>query len=451
VTLTARLPRPVPGPATPWRLPAAHRSTLACGLRVVRYELPGQLLAAAALVLDAPPELEPMSLEGLATILARTFDEGTEHRDGAAFAAEMDRVGAAYNPSVNTSGIYLNLDAPVRFFGSALRLLAEAVTLPTFPEAEVERHVKQRLGELAQEDATASSLAGRWRLVTCFRQDSRYSRPVGGLVATVGGISRDAIELFYRKSITPARATLVLAGDFRGMDIESTVETAFGSWTAEGSSDAEGRTPVSCAPRAIIADRPGAVQSHLAFGFAGPDRNSRDWADLLVAGRVLGGGVTSRLSASLREDKGYTYGIQAGFTPFLRGGLFTIDTAVQTDATAPAVAEVFAVTEKFHAEGPTPDECAEAIDFITGIHPLQHQTARAIASSAAMQVGFGVGDFFLDDLQDALRSVTPASAAAAFRKHVDAADLSLVVAGDAASIQPTMRIAVTREIKVITL
>ncbi|MFD5537300.1 M16 family metallopeptidase [Streptomyces sp. NPDC127079] len=452
MTLVARLPRPVSGPAAAWKFPAAHRSTLRSGLRVVRYDLPGQLLAAAALVLDVPPEIEPEDREGIATIMSRVLDEGTARRDGSAFAAETDRLGASYSASVNTAGIHLNLEAPARFFGPALSLLAEAATEPTFPAAEVERHVQQRLGELEQERAIASSLAGKERLAACFERDSRYARPVGGRAETVRRIERDAVELFYLRWVAPERATLVLAGDFQGIDVESAVESAFGAWSTKASAaPVPDQHPRAATASLVIADRPGAVQSHLAFGLKAPDRRAPYWADLLVAARALGGGVSSRLSASLREDKGYTYGIYAGFTSFRRDGLFTVDTAVQTDATALAVAEVLAVTEKFYVDGPTPAECAEAIDYMTGVHPLRHETARAIAASAAMQAAFHLGDGYLDDLQDALRAVTPASAAAAFREHVDPAELTLVVAGDAAVIGSALSSAAGREAKVISV
>ncbi|WP_330293109.1 M16 family metallopeptidase [Streptomyces sp. NBC_00576] len=452
MTLSARVPRPVSGPAAAWKFPAVHRTTLRSGLRVVRYDLPGQLLAAAVLVLDVPPEIEPEDREGIATIMSRTLDEGTARRDNSVFAAEMDRLGASYSASVNTAGIQLNLEAPARFFGPALGLLAEAATEPTFPAAEVERHVQQRLGELEQERAVASSLAGTERLAACFEQDSRYSRPVGGRAESVRRIDRDAVELFYLRWVAAERATLVLAGDFQGVDVERAAETAFGAWGAKAAAAlVSDQHPRAAAASLVIADRPGAVQSQLAFGLKAPDRRTPHWADLMVAARVLGGGVNSRLSASLREDKGYTYGIHAGFTSLRRGGLFSIDTPVQTDATAPAVDEVLAVTEKFCVDGPTRAECAEAVDFMTGIHPLRHETARAIAASAAMQAAFNLGDSYLDDLQDALRAVTPASAAAAFRDHVDPADLTLVVAGDAAVISSALSSTTGREAKVISV
>jgi zinc protease len=481
VSLTARLPRPAPGPAAPWRFPVAEHTTLPSGLRVIRHDLPGQELAVAVLVLGVTPEAEPASAEGVATIMARTLDEGTTLRDGATVAADMDRHGASYAASVDTSGIYLSMEAPVRFFGSALGLLGEVVTRPAFPAGEIERHVQIRLGELAQERASAASRARMERLAACITADNRFSRPVGGTASTVRTIDRDAVERFYQDRVGPAAATLILAGDFggSGSGIDAATAEAFGTWAAvtvpaaaalpltglpltgrqprgrqRRGRQPTGRQPTgrqltAAAPRCVVADRPGAVQSQLAFGLTGPDQRSPDWADLLVAARVLGGGVSSRLSASLREDKGYTYSIYAGLGLFRRGSLFTIDAAVQADATAAAIAEILAVTRRFHADGPTSAECGKAVDYLTSFFPLRHQTAKAVAASAAAQVGYGLGDSYLDDLQRAFRAVTPDSAGAAFRAHVDPALLTLAAVGDATTITSALSTTIAREITVL--
>jgi predicted Zn-dependent peptidase len=475
MSLTVRLPRPAPGPAAPWRFPVGEHTTLPSGLRVIRHDLPGQELAVAVLVLGVTPEAEPASAEGVATIMARTLDEGTALRDGAAVAADMDRHGASYAASVDTSGIYLSMEAPVRFFGSALGLLGEVVTRPAFPAGEIERHVQIRLGELAQERASAASRARMERLAACTTADSRYSRPVGGTESTVRTIDREAVERFYQDRVSPAAATLVLAGDFTGTGtgtgtgIDTATARALGTWNAATVPAAAalpltgrqltgrqltgrqltGRQPTAAAPQCVVADRPGAVQSQLAFGLTGPDQRSPDWADLLVAVRVLGGGVSSRLSASLREDKGYTYSIYAGLGLFRRGSLFTIDAAVQADATAAAIAEILAVTSRFHADGPTAAECGKAVDYLTSFFPLRHQTAKAVAASAAAQVGYGLGDSYLDDLQRAFRAVTPDSAGDAFRAHVDPSLLTLAAVGDSTTITSALSSTIARETTVL--
>ncbi|NED57736.1 insulinase family protein, partial [Micromonospora aurantiaca] len=95
--------------------------------------------------------------------------------------------------------------------------------------------------------------------------------------------------------------------------------------------------------RIVVVDRPGSVQTYLSFGHGVPDRSHHDWPSLTVAAHVLGGGLTSRLNAVLREEKGYTYGMRAGLLRMRHCGLFIAQGSVHTEVTADAVAD--ALTE----------------------------------------------------------------------------------------------------------
>jgi len=416
---------------------------------VVCHDLPGQQLTAATVVLDAPLSAEPVRAEGVAAIMARTLDEGTELHDAEAFADELDRLGAAYDVSVHSSGAWSGVQVPARYLAPALGLLAEAVTTPVFPGHEVDRHIRIRLGELAQQRATARPRARQERYAACFTEDSRCARPNAGPIETVQNLDRSLVEQFYRDHIGPRRATLVLAGDFTGVDVEAAVARAFGGWADLPLVEAAPQEPVPAPVRVVVVDRPGAVQSQLAFGMAGPDRRSPDWADLKVAAYALGGGINSRLSALLREEKGYTYGVHAGFQPMQRGGLLTIDTAVQTDSTGPAVAATFTVLRAFLDDGLDETELAAAVDYLTGASPLRYQTASQVAAGTSSVVANDLAADYLDSLRSAISGVTKQSCIAAFREHVDPGQLSLVVVGDAARVTGELRGHVPAEIKVI--
>jgi len=69
--------RPAVAAPEPWSFPVAHRAALANGLEVVSYDIPGQYVISVRLAVPMPLDREPRDLEGIATIMARTLDEGT--------------------------------------------------------------------------------------------------------------------------------------------------------------------------------------------------------------------------------------------------------------------------------------------------------------------------------------------------------------------------------------
>src|SRR5690606_8386972 len=93
---TAATVQPRPDLADPalWSFPELSTDQLGDGLTVHQLHLPGRGLVAIDLRVDAPIALDPAGREGLALLTSRALDEGSRQRDGDAFAAALDRVGA---------------------------------------------------------------------------------------------------------------------------------------------------------------------------------------------------------------------------------------------------------------------------------------------------------------------------------------------------------------------
>ncbi len=433
------LPRPPVGPPALWSFPAPVLGQLANGVRVVAFDVPGALLGAVSVVVDAPLADEPADREGVATIASNTLDEGTAARTGEQFSDEVAFLGADYSVSAGRSATLLTLDVATAALPAGLALVAEALTTPAFPDPEVSRHVALRLAGIAQQDSVASVRAARALAAACFHPGSRASRPGGGTAATVAAVTRADVVAWYDAAFTPWRTTVVVAADLVGTDPLVLVDRALGSWVAGPAGPSPQPTvPGSLPPTVTVLDRPGSVQSALALGLAGPDRTAPEWPALLVAAHALGGGISSRLMQSLREDLGYTYGIGSRFAPFRAGGQFAVTTAVDTATTGPALQQVRTVLDGLRTGGLRPGERDDAVDFYLGASPLRFQTARALVDQAAGLLADGLPADWLNVLRAALPSVTAESASAAFAAAVPDG-LAVVVVGDAATVADPVR------------
>lgn len=444
--MTAAPARPRVGPPAPWSFPAPVLGQLPNGVGVVAFDVPGAQLAAVSIVVDAPLAAEPPDREGVATIVANTLDEGTAGLTGEQFSDEVALLGADYGASAGRSATYLTLDVATTSLAAGLALVAEALTSPAFPAAEVSRHVALRLAAIAHQDSVASIRAARALDAACFAPTSRASRPGGGTAATVGRVTRDDTAAWYAGAFAPHRTTVVLAADLRGTDPLTMLDAALGGWSGGPPGAGGAGTPDGAAARAgdlaaaeaappvvTVVDRPGSVQSALALGLAGPDRSAADWPGLLVAAHALGGGLSSRLMRSLREDLGYTYGIGARFTPFRAGGQFTISTAVDTATTGPALEQIRVVVDGLRDDGLTSAERDDAVEFYLGASPLRFQTARALVDQAAGLVGDGMPADWLNVLRSTIPRVTTEGASAGFAAAVSS-QLAVVVVGDASVV-----------------
>ncbi|MER5638715.1 pitrilysin family protein [Kitasatospora sp. NPDC002227] len=449
-------PQPTPGAPTPWAFPAPERSTLANGLTVLSCHRPGQQLVAVDVQLDAPLAAEPAGLDGVANILARAFNEGTDSLDAEQFAAELERAGATLDTSTDHPGLRVSLEVPASRLERGLTLLADALRAPALPEAEIERLVANRLDEITHEQANPARRAAKALYATLFDSADRLSRPRNGTTDTVKNITRAAVQEFYAAHVRPATATAVVVGDLTGVDLTALLEATLGRWTAEPA------TPSVHAPvvgddraRVVIVDRPGSVQTQLLIGRLGPDRHDATWSAQLLGTYCLGGTLTSRLDRVLREEKGYTYGVRAFAQPLRSGAdgsgraLMAISGSVDTASTAPALEDTWKILGTLAADGLTDAEREESVQYLVGVAPLKYETAGSVASTLADQVEQSLPDDYQARVYRELAELETAAATAAVVAAYPADRLVTVLVGDASEIAEPVRALGIGEVTVI--
>ncbi|MEV2251967.1 pitrilysin family protein [Streptomyces sp. NPDC050147] len=455
-------PQPQAGTARPWAFPAPERATLDNGLTVLRCHRPGQQVVAVEIHLEAPLDAEPAGLDGVATIMARAFNEGTDKHSAEDFAAELDRCGATMDAHADHPGVRVSLEVPVSRLPKALGLLSDALRAPAFADSEIERLVRNRLDEIPHEAANPGRRAAKELSRQLFPATSRMSRPRQGTEETVTAIDSAAVRTFYEKHVRPATATAVVVGDLTGVDLDAVLADTVGAWTG-GTAEPRPMPPVTAddTGRVVIVDRPGAVQTQLLIGRVGPDRHDRVWPAQVLGTYCLGGTLTSRLDRVLREEKGYTYGVRS-FAQVLRsaapsspeGGtgaaMLAISGSVDTESTGPALDDLWKVLRTLAAEGLTDAERDVAVQNLVGVAPLKYEMAASVAATLADQVEQHLPDDFQAQLYRQLAATGTVEATAAVVSAFPVDRLVTVLVGDAAQIEEPVKALGIGEVSVVT-
>lgn len=450
-------PQPAGGAPRPWAFPAPERTTLDNGLTVLTCHRPGQQVVAVEVLLDSPLDTEPEGLDGLATIMARAFSEGTDRDSAEEFAAELERCGATLDAFADHPGVRLSLEVPVSRLEKALGLLADALRAPAFAEAEIERLVRNRLDEIPHEQANPARRAAKELSRQLFPAGSRVSRPRQGTEETVERIDAAAVRAFYERHVRPATATAVIVGDLEGTDLGALLAGSLGAWQGDaGQPNPVPPVTADDTSRVVIVDRPGAVQTQLLIGRVGPDRHDRVWPAQVLGTYSLGGTLTSRLDRVLREEKGYTYGVRS-FAQVLRStpegtgaAMLAISGSVDTESTGPALDDLWKVLRTLAAEGLTDAELDTAVQNLVGVAPLKYETAAAVASTLADQVEQHLPDDFQARLYRMMTETGATEATAAVVSAFPADRLVTVLVGDASRIAEPVRALGIGEVSVVT-
>lgn len=429
--------RPGPDTPRPYRFPPFERRRLGGGLTVITTELPGRPLLAAQLLLEGGAGDEAAGAAGVTALMARALVEGTEKRSAIELIEAAERLGAELHAEAGWEVVVASIDVPRRHFAPALELLAEMALQPSFPADEVTRLRDERLNDLLQARAEPRRRV-EWAFgETIYAPSSPYSRPSGGIEETVAPLERGAVAERHAALLDPPAATLIVAGDLEGLPVLELAERAFGRWRPAGPSRAPfvpEAPPHPAGPRVVLVDRPGSAQTEVRVGHVGVARQIPDYHALAVMSAILGGLFDSRLQRLLREERGYTYGVNAGYEMRRAAGPFGVRTAVQTEVTVPALHDILDQVAGMVAGPPSGRELDAARDYLVGVFPLRFETAGQVAAALAGLVIHGLPDDELDRYRPAVGAVSGEDVAAAARAHLRPDELSIVLVGDASRI-----------------
>lgn len=428
--------RPALQPPTAWSYPLPTRHGLDNGMDILVHRVPGQRVISANLVFDLPLTAEDPAIEGVATVCARTLDEGTVDHPGDTFAEALETEGAALVASQGQSSLQVMIDVPATRFAPALELLAEGVRRPELTDADINRHVALRLAELDQLMANSAHLSSWAFRNAVFSPEIRAQRLPAGEPDTVRAITPHQVREFHRRHYGPRGATLVLAGDFPGDPVPLAAQ-AFSTWVNPDQAEPRHEDCTPAAPTAILIDRPGSVQADVRLGGLGVDRHDARWPDFQVGSYAVGGAFLSRLNKVLREERGYTYGVSLQNAPMRSGGTYTVAGSFRTEVVAPALEEARALLD-ISGCPIRPDEVTDAVNYFAGVSPLRYATAEGIADQTASIVAQGLALDYVNTYLSGIRAATPESASRAYADIVDLTALTLIVVGDAEALAPAL-------------
>src|ERR1035437_2288287 len=452
--------RPSPGKPRKYEFPACERTVLPSGVKGIAVDLPGRPLVAANLVVRRGAADEPADMAGATILAARAMTEGTKRYPGVELIEAGERLGATLHVDATGDPSTVPVAVAASRFRAALELLAELAENPTFPEADVARLREERLNDLLQVKADPRRRVDQAFTSTLYTADSPYGRPAAGNEESVPRLTPEVLHEVHRAIIDPCRMALIMGGDLTGLDVAGIAADVLGS-LGGGTGPATPATPAAppAPPRAetnidhpIVRfyHRPGSVQTELRIGHVGLPRRVEDFYSVQVMSAILGGLFNSRLQMNLREEKGYTYGIGAGFDMRRGAGPFSVRTAVQTAATVPSITESLLELRRIRETAVTDAELAAARDYLVGVFPLRFETPGAVVAA--------LGGLFVHDLpneelaryRDEVEAVTVEAIQKAAQDHIHLDRLAIVAVGDADAVGAELAAAGFGELEVIT-
>jgi zinc protease len=189
-----------------------------------------------------------------------------------------------------------------------------------------------------------------------------------------------------------------------------------------------------------LIDKPAAAQSVLTVGRIGAARKSPDVYAMSLMNAILGGQFISRMNMNLREDKGYSYGVDSSFS-FLRGpGPFEAGGTVQTAVTRESLVEIFKELIDIGGQRPvTEDELASAKQRMIQGFPHRFETTFGVAAQLAILVADELPDDEFTHYQAKVEAVTKADVNRMAREYITPEKMAILVVGDRSQIEGPLK------------
>jgi predicted Zn-dependent peptidase len=295
------------------------------GLTILTDQMPGVRSVTLGFWLRRGARHEAPELNGICHFIEHAVFKGTRRRSALDIAIESDRLGGnldAFTMHEMTGFTMKVIDSAV---APAFDLLADILAQPRFAQIELEREQKVIIEEMKMvEDTPDEYLAEIFN--AAYFPDHPLGRPIEGTEQTVSTFDHDTTAAFHHRAYQPRNLVLAAAGNVRHQDLVEMARRVFGDSPDDGVDQlgATGMQVPSTASPIMIERKPGLEQAHLLIAAPWPDARSEDRYAASTLANILGGGTSSRLWQSIREDRGLSYSVGAGGSCYLDTGVFSI-------------------------------------------------------------------------------------------------------------------------------
>ena len=221
--------------------------------------------------------------------------------------------------------------------------------------------------------------------------------------------------------------------------VSGQLEKVFGNWKPGTPKQITKVAPAPTTAKLVLVDKPGAQQSQVRLGLAGPSRLTPDFTGLQVMNDLLGGAFSSRINLNLREEHGYTYGAFSTFTYLRDGGWFYVSSGVRTDVTAPSIREVAREMNRIVETNVTASELKMSKDGLAGALPARFETSDQTVGVLQNIYTFDLGLDYYSRYATQIPAITDKTVGDNAKKYLTPEKFVYVVVGDKAKIEEEIK------------
>lgn len=373
----------------------------------------------------------------VAGLTGGTLMRGSKTKSRQQIQDEMDRLKAQISVTGGVNNATIQIQTTEANLAGALKLAAEVLREPAFPDTEFEQVRKQTVAEIEERRSDPQALAGQAlsRTVNSIypRGDVRHVGTADEDIEDMNKVTLDEVRKFYQQFYGVSEGEFTVVGQFDKAAVLKQAEELFGDWKT---SMKYARILVPYRKITPTNQKIETPDKENAMSFAAElvkmTDEDADYPAMIMANYMLGGSMSSHLGSRIRNKEGFSYGVGSQFSaPIKDDGAEFLAYAISNPQNAPKVEvsmkDEIALTAK---NGFTADELAAAQKAWLQERVLRRSQDGTLAGLLAGNERWGRTMQFDQDLDNKVSALTAEQVSGAFRRAIDPAALIYIKAGD---------------------
>jgi zinc protease len=428
--------KPIPTGEIEFNLPEINKFELDNKLKVYFVKKDTLPIIQINFVIPSGSIYDPQNQNGIAKLTSMLLDEGAGNLSGLEIADKLETLGAILNINTNKEFTTLSLLTLKENLVKSLEIISLIITSPDFNKTDFERELLRLKNQIIQLNDDPSYIASDEFIKTVYN-GTPFEFATNGSLETIKNIAEEKIKSFYSVRYLPNKSYVITVGDTNQDELNKLLNTFFGHWQINEPVIISSTTVKKTSRQIVFIDKPNAAQSELRVGHFSKGRNSDDFYARTVLNSIIGGQFSSRINLNLREDKGYTYGVNSNYSYNSLGSTFTISTSIKTENTIEAVKEILFELENVKSTI-TEEEITFSKSYLIRRYPSLFETYSQVAANISLLPIFNLQDDYFENYISNLNSVNLGEVSKAANDAILLDEMVVIVLGNKSIIKDTL-------------
>ena len=359
-----------------------RRTVLPNGLIVLTERMDHLRSVAMGVWIKSGSRCEPAEINGISHFVEHMLFKGTRSRSAQAIAREMDSIGGNLDAFTGKETICFNVKSLADHVPIALDILSDLVLNPVFAASDIERERGVILEEIKIDEDNPDVLVHEL-FTQSFWKDHPLGWPILGTTHTVARLDQDKLFNYHNDRFHAGNMIFSAAGNLDHDKFAESIAARFSNFTS-GTPLNELAAPEASA-RIVLRNKKSLEQVQICLGVPAPPITDENRYATLILNTVLGGGMSSRLFQTIREERGLAYSIYSDLSPYRDTGTLCVYAGTSSANALQVVDLILAEFARLKQEPLSEEELTRAKDQVRGNILLGLESSNARMANLARQ------------------------------------------------------------------